>query len=355
MILGQNHAPTGKPQPVVKEGEFIFAATALNHGHIYGMTNGLLEAGATLKYVFDKDPVKVKDFVEKYPQAKPVESLDVILQDKEIHMVAAAAIPYLRSELGRKCMEYGKHYFTDKTPFTTLEQIELTRATVKATGKKYMCYFSERLHVESAVFAGQLIAEGVIGKVLNVVGLGPHRLNAPSRPKWFFEREKYGGILCDIGSHQIEQFLHFTGAKDAHVVSSRIANYNNPQFPELDDFGDATLTADNGATNYFRVDWFTPNGLRTWGDGRLFIMGTKGSIELRKYINVGVSDLNNHVFLITNDKEEYINVAGKVGYPYFGQLILDCLNSTENAMTQKHCFKAAELCIQAQMKAEKIR
>jgi len=190
--------------------------------------------------------------------------------------------------------------------------------------------------------------------VLNVVGLGPHRLNSPSRPGWFFEREKYGGILCDIGSHQIEQFLHFTGAKDAHVVSSRIANYNNPQHPELDDFGDATLTADNGATNYFRVDWFTPNGLRTWGDGRLFIMGTKGSIELRKYINVGVSDLNNHVFLVTNDKEEYINVAGKVGYPYFGQLILDCLNGTENAMTQEHCFKAAELCIQAQMKAIKL-
>jgi len=354
MVLGQNYAPTGKPQPVVKEGEFVFAAAALDHGHIYGMTNGLLEAGGTLKYVFDKDPSKVKEFIEKYPQAKPVDNLDVIMQDKDIHMVAAAAIPYERSALGRLSMEHGKHYFTDKTPFTTLEQIELTRATVKATGKKYMCYFSERLHVESAVFASQLVEQGAIGRVLNVVGLGPHRLNAPSRPGWFFEREKYGGILCDIGSHQIEQFLHYTGAKDAQVMSSRIANYNNPKYPELDDFGDASLTADNGATNYFRVDWFTPDGLGTWGDGRLFIMGTKGSIELRKYINVGVSKSCDNVYLVTNDEEEYINVSGKVGYPYFGQLILDCLNGTEKAMTQEHCLKAAELCVKAQVKAEKV-
>jgi len=355
MELGQNYAPTGKPAPVVKPGEFVFAATSLDHGHIMGMTNGLLEAGGTLKYVFDKDPAKVKDFVGRYPDAVPVNDLGIILQDKSIHMIAAAAVPNERSALGRLCMEHEKHYFTDKTPFTTLEQIELTRETVKETGKKYMCYYSERLHVESAVYAGQLIEQGVIGKVINVIGLGPHRLNAPSRPGWFFEREKYGGILCDIGSHQIEQFLHYTGAKDAEVVSSRIANYNNPEYPELDDFGDASLTADNGATNYFRVDWFTPDGLRTWGDGRMFIMGTKGTIELRKYINIGVSQNSDNVFLVTNSTEEYINIAGKVGYPFFGQLILDCLNGTENAMTQEHCFKAAELCVTAQMKAVKVQ
>ena len=43
------------------------------------------------------------------------------------------------------------------------------------------------------------------------------------------------------------------------------------------------------------------------------------------------------------------------GYPFFGQLILDCLNRTENAMTQEHAFKAAELCLTAQEKAVRIR
>src|SRR5690606_6573876 len=208
-----------------------------------------------------------------------------ILEDKEIQLVAGAAVTSERCALGMRVMDSGKDYFTDKAPFTTLEQLEMARKKVKETGKKYMVYYSERLHVESAVYAGQLIEQGAIGRVVQVIGTGPHRLNAPSRPDWFFKKEKYGGILCDIGSHQCEQFLYFTGAKDAKVLHSKVANYHNKQYPELEDFGDATLLADNGATGYFRVDWLTPDGLRTWGDGRMIILGTEGYIELRKYID----------------------------------------------------------------------
>src|SRR5204863_369249 len=132
------------------------------------------------------------------------------------------------------------------------------RAKVKATGKKYMVYFSEQLHVECAVFAKQLIQEGVIGRVVHVIGLGPHRLNASTRPAWFFDKAKYGGIICDIGSHQFEQFLSFSGAKDARVIRAAVANYANKEYPGLEDFGDANLIADNGATNYIRMDWLNP-------------------------------------------------------------------------------------------------
>ena len=352
---GMNYAPVGKAKPVVKAGEFSFAATALDHGHIYGMCNGLTEAGATLKYVYDPDPAKVQAFLKVFPQAKAAQSLDEILKDQDIKLVAAAAVTSQRCGLGLKVMDGGKDYFTDKAPFTTLEQVEKARAKVKETGKKYMVYYSERLHVESAVYAGQLIHEGAIGKVIQVLGLGPHRLNAPSRPQWFFKKESYGGILCDIGSHQIEQFLYYSGAKDATVSHSQIANYNNPDYPELDDFGDAMLVGDNGATHYFRVDWFTPDGLSTWGDGRTLILGTEGYIELRKYVNVGVEKEGDHVFLVNKSGEHHLPVHGKVGFPYFGQLILDCINRTENAMTQEHAFKAGELCVKAQLKAVKIR
>ena len=217
-----------------------------------------------------------------------------------------------------------------------------------------MVYYSERLHVECAVYAGELIEQGAIGRVIQVIGLGPHRLSAPSRPAWFFEREKYGGILCDIGSHQIEQFLFYSGAKDARVVRSQVANYNHPAYPELEDFGDAMLVADNGATNYFRVDWFTPDGLSTWGDGRTVILGTDGYIELRKYVNVAAQKTDNHLFLVNQDGEQHFELAGKVGYPFFGRLIRDCLDRTETAMTQAHAFKAAELCLLAQKQAERI-
>jgi predicted dehydrogenase len=351
---GMNYAPEGAPRKVVEPGEFTFAAIGLDHGHIYGMTNGLLEAGATLKWVYDPDPRKVEAFMRRYPQVKAARSEQEVMQDPEVKLIAGAAVPSERCALGLRAMDHGKDYFTDKAPFTTLEQLEAARKKTAETGLKYAVYYSERLHVESAIYAGQLVQQGAIGRVLQVLGLGPHRLNAPSRPKWFFEKKYYGGILCDIGSHQIEQFLFYSGAKDAKVLHSKVANYHHPQYPELEDFGDATLVADNGATNYFRVDWFTPDGLGTWGDGRTIILGTDGYIELRKYIDVGRDRSSDHVFLVNGDGEFYIDAKGKTGFPYFGQLILDCLERTERAMTQEHAFKAAELCLLAQAQAIRV-
>jgi predicted dehydrogenase len=351
---GMNYAPQGKPKPVVEEGTFKFAAMSLDHGHIYGMCNGLQEAGATLKWVYDPDPEKVRKFIETYPHVQAAASEQQILQDAEIQLVAAAAIPCERGPLGVKVMEHGKDYFTDKTPFTTLAQLEQAKQAVTKTGRKFAVYFSERLHVESAVYAGQLIKDGAIGRVVNVLGLGPHRLSAASRPDWFFNREQYGGILCDIGSHQIEQFLYYADCSDAEVLQSKVANYNNKSYPELEDFGDATLRGNNGATNYFRVDWLTPDGLSTWGDGRTVILGTNGYIELRKYVDIARNPQGDQLYLVNGEGEFHMELAGKVGFPYFGELILDSINRTEHAMTQAHTFKAAELCLKAQLQALRL-
>jgi predicted dehydrogenase len=351
---GYDYAPKGKPRPVCRPGDFLFAAAALDHGHINGMCNGLLEAGGQLRWVFDPDPLKVRAFQEIFPGVEAAHSLVQVLEDPKVNLVAAAAVPSARGPLGVQVMRAGKNYFTDKTPFTELGQLAEAKSVAAEQGKKYMVYYSERLHVECAVFAGDLVREGAIGRVVNVMGLGPHRLNADARPAWFFERAKYGGILCDIGSHQIEQFLFFAGATDASVTSARVANYANKQYPELEDFGDATLIADNGATSYFRVDWLTPGGLGTWGDGRTIILGTEGYIEMRKYIDVSREPVGNHLFLVNGESEQHFALSGKVGFPFFGQLILDCLNGTDNAMTQAHAFKAAELCLKAQAAARRI-
>jgi len=329
------------------------AATHLDHGHIYGQCNGLVEAGADIKWVFDPVPERVRAFVEKFPQARPARALEEILDDPEVRLVAAAAVPNERGPLGCQVMEAGKDYFTDKTPFTALDQLDAAKAVVARTGRKYAVYFSERLHVESAMYATELVQQGAIGRVLQVIGLGPHRLGT-GRPDWFFKKAQVGGILCDIGSHQFEQFLTFTGATDATVTHAAVANYGNPDHPEFEDFGEANLLGDNGTTNYIRVDWFTPAGLGTWGDGRMTILGTKGYIELRKYLDVGRDKTGDHVYLVDEKGEHHIQVAGKVGFRFFGELILDCLNRTENAMTQRHAFKSAELCLRAQAAARRI-
>ena len=355
-VSGLNFVPCDKPSPVVKPGEFVFSAVGLDHGHIRGMTGGLLDAGGTLKYVWDPDPKKVEAFLRVYPQARAARSEEEVLSDRETALVAGAAVTSERCALGLRVMDAGKDYFTDKAPFTTLDQLESARQKVRETGRKYMVYYSERLHVEAAVLAGYMIDAGLIGRVISVSGFGPHRIGPPeSRPDWFWIKEKYGGILCDIGSHQIEQYLHYAGEEDGEVTAARIGNYGHPDHPELDDFGDCAVTGKNGTANYFRVDWFTPDGLRTWGDGRTLVLGTGGYIEMRKFINVAAeSPGGNHLFLMNGEGERYVNASGTVGFPFFGQLILDCLNRTENAMTQAHAFKAAELSLRAQASARDL-
>lgn len=349
---GADYAPTAEAEQVVEPGEFVFASTFLDHGHIYGQTNGLKDAGATLKWAYDPDEKRLADFLEKNPEAQAAESYDQILNDPEVKLVCSAAVPSERAGIGFQALEAGKDYFTDKAPFTTLEQLERARELVQETGKKYMVYYSERLHNEGGMAAGKLIEEGAIGKVLQVINLAPHRLGKADRPDWFFEKEKYGGILTDIGSHQFEQFLHYTGAKDASINFARVENFNNPDKPGLDDFGEASLTADNGASFYCRLDWFTPDGLPTWGDGRTFVVGTEGTMEVRKYVDVAREAPASKIFLVNGEEEKEIECLENTGFPFFGELILDCINRTENAMSQEHAFKAAELSLQAQAMAD---
>ena len=357
MTDGMHYAPTARTlKPVCGPGDFVFAAMALDHGHIFGMVANLVQAGGVLKLIYDTNPKKVELLRRQYPQAQIASSADEILQDPDVMLVAAAAIPSQRCELGLQVLAHGKDYFTDKTPFTSLDQLHQARQAVLTTGRKYACCYSERLQNEAAEYALELVAGGVIGDVIQVLGLGPHRLNAPARPDWFFRKALYGGIICDIGSHQAEQYLAYSGATGATVTMAHAANYANPDYPELEDFGEFSVIGDNGSSGYFRMDWFTPNGLRTWGDGRTTILGSKGYIELRKYVDIGQQldqpARENNVYIVTQEGEEQHQVTGKIGFPFFGALILDCLERTELAMSQKHCFTAAAICLQAQQMAD---
>jgi predicted dehydrogenase len=294
------------------------------------------------------------EFCRTYPGVKAARNEEEVLEDDSIRLVASASVPAQRAGLGLRVMDHGKDYFTDKPPMTTATQLDEVRARVRSTGRIYAVYYAERLHSEAAVYAGDLVQRGAIGRVLQVLGLGPHRINAPSRPPWFWQPEQYGGILVDIGSHQIEQFLFYAGAQSARVLHSKVANYHWPDHPEFQDFGDASLLADNGATNYLRVDWFTPAGMGAWGDGRTIILGTEGTIELRKYLDLARDPQSDHVYLVDGKGEHHFTVRGQVGFPYFGRLIRDCLDRTESAMAQRHTFLAIDLALQAQAQALRV-
>jgi len=351
---GSAYLPKKMPGPVVRKGDFVFAAVGLDHGHIMGMTKELLAAGGVCKLVYDPDKNKVEKFLKAFPDVKAAASEEEVLSDKDIKMVAAACITSQRADLGLRVMNAGKDYFTDKAPLTSMEQLQAVRQKVKETGRKYMCYFGERVHSESANFAGYLVQSGAIGRAVQVLGLGPHYLLPEGRSDWFFQREFFGGILCDIGSHQIEQFMFFSGNENATVARSNIANFAHPQYPTFEDYGDAMLIGENGATNYFRVDWFNPNSAVNVQGGGQILLGTKGFIDRRRHFDPATGKSMGELFMANDQGEIGFEIAGKVGFPFFGELILDVLNRTENAMTQSHMLKAAELSVQAQLQAVKI-
>ena len=347
---GANYAPSAAAEHVVSPGEFRFAAAFLDHGHINGQVNGLLDAGGELVAVYDPDPTRLKAFCERFPTARVVEQFGDILKDDSIRLVASAAIPNQRADIGLQVLEAGKDYFTDKSPFTTLEQLEIVRRTVERTKRRYFVYYAERLHNEAAWRAGEITQSGEIGDVIQVLNIAPHRLSATTRPGWFFDKPSYGGILTDIGSHQVEQFLTYAGCQEASLTMARVRKH--PEYLGLEDFGEMAMVGDNGASFYSRVDWFTPAGMPVWGDGRTFITGTKGTIEIRKYVDVARLAPASLVILADNTGVHEINCLGQVGFPFFGQLILDSLNGTEQAMSQAHIFKAAELSMLAQKLAD---
>jgi len=293
-----------------------------------------------------------EQYASRYPQAARASCEEEILEDASIHLVISAGIPCDRGPLGIRVMQHGKDYMSDKPGFTTLEQLAEARRVQAETGRIYSICYSERLQNRATVKAGELVQAGAIGRVIQTIGLGPHRARLHTRPDWFFVRDRYGGILTDIGSHQVDQFLYFTGTTTAEVVAAQVANYHHPEYPELEDFGDVVLRGD-GCTGYIRVDWFTPGGLGTWGDGRLIILGTDGTIELRKYCDIGGRPGGDHLFLVDRESTRYIDCRD-VELPYGRQLIHDILHRTETAMTQEHCFLAMELALKAQTQASRL-
>jgi predicted dehydrogenase len=339
--------------PPPRPARIRFAAVGLNHGHIYGQTEAVIRGGGELSWVHAKEPDLVAAFTKRFPQAKIARSEQEVLEDGKVQLIVSASIPNERAPLGLQVMRHGKDFMVDKPGITTLDQLAEVRRVQAETRRIYSILYSERLENRATMKAGELVRAGAIGRVLQTVGLGPHRLNLKSRPAWFFERERYGGILCDIGSHQFDQFLFFTGSTRAEIAASQAGNLHHPEYPGLEDFGDVMLRG-TGGSGYIRVDWFTPDGLPTWGDGRLTVLGTDGFIEIRKNVDIGGRAGGSHLFLVDQKETRYIDSTAQP-LPYGEQLVDDVLNRTQTAMSQEHCFLATELALQAQKNAERLK
>ncbi len=323
------------------------AAVGFAHDHIYGIAGVLASAGAEIATYYDDTPERIARFVERFPQAQAARSVEEILEDQAVDVIISASIPNERAPLGIRAMQHGKDFLSAKPAFTSLEQLEQVKRVQAETGRIYSVYFGERFGNPATVKAGELVHSGAIGRVVQTVGFGPHRLlNHGYRPDWVFDRQYFGGVINDLASHQMDQFLYFTNSSEAEVVAAHVGNFRHQQFPKMHDYGDVTLRSAH-ATGHVRVDWMTPPGLDTWGDVRLFIMGTEGTIELRKNIDLAGREGTNHLFIFDQQETRYIPCA-EVPMPFGAQFLNDVRNRTETAMPQAHAFLASELALKAE-------
>ncbi len=329
-----------------------FAVIGVNHAHIYSQVEAVQRGGGELVSLYAREPDLADAFLKRFPRATRARTESEILEDGAVQLVLSSAIPDERAPLGIRVMQHGKDYMSDKPGVTTLEQLAEVRRVQAQTRRIYSIMYSERFENRATVRAGELVKAGAIGQVVQTIGLGPHRMTPETRPAWFFDRPRFGGILCDIGSHQADQFLYFTGSTEGTVVASQVGNVHNPQHPTFEDFGDVVLRGNRGA-GYIRVDWFTPDGLATWGDGRLTILGTDGFIEVRKNIDIAGRPGVSHLFIVDGKDTRYVDCSA-VPLPYGAQLVSDVLNRTETAMPQAHCFLATELMLKAQAQAQRV-
>jgi predicted dehydrogenase len=342
----------GSGTPANPAHKIKFAVIEANHYHINSQIGAVLRGGGEFVSYYVPDPEFAASFAKQFPQAKVVHSEKEILEDSSIQLVLSSAIPENRAPIGIRVMQHGKDYMADKPGIITLEQLAEVRRVQAQTRRIYSIMYSERFENRATVAAGELVKAGAIGRVVQTIGLGPHRMNPKQRPPWFFDRKRYGGILCDLASHQSDQFLFFTGSTKGEVVAAQVGNVHNRQYPAFEDFGDMLLRGDRGA-GYIRVDWFTPDGLSTWGDGRLTILGADGFIEVRKNVDIAGRAGESHLFLVDQKETRYVDCSHHP-LPYGEQIVADVVNRTSTAMSQEHCFLATELTLKAQRAAQPL-
>ncbi len=325
-----------------------FAALGLDHRHIYDLTQGLLDAGAEcVGYNPDTtDPRVLAGFQKRFP-AVPAVATQRLLDDPTIDFVVIASVPRDRADLAIAAMQRGKDVMVDKPGVTTFDHLATIQRAVADTGRIWSIALG-RLASSATQEALRVVRSGEIGRLVHTTTLAPHRLNRALRPAWFFDQPAYGGIINDIGVHAIDQFLAFAEATDAEIVQSTVSAFGTE--PDgFEDFAELML-ATPSVRGYVRLDWFTPDGLPTWGDGRFFAVGTEGTLELRKNLDIEGRPGGDHLFVANRNGTRYVDCS-TLSVDYYRGFLSDIADRTQSMMPQAQVFTVCRLALQAQAQA----
>lgn len=321
------------------------------------MVDGLVAAGAeTVCHAAEPGPLS-EMYVGWRTESEP-RSVHGVVADDTLDLVVLAGVPSSRAGVAAQALRSGRHVLAAKPAVTTLDDLATVDEAARTAGRRWWVFFSERLVNRAVIEAVRLVREGAIGDLVAVSGAAPHTLAPTGRPHWFFDRSASGGILCDLAAHQADQLLALAGGGSTEVVAATVANVANPDHPALQDLGRMTLRhlTDDGRVvlGHHHVDWLSPAGLGTWGDVRLVLTGTGGTIEVRSNIDVGGEPGAEHLILVDGERAGRVDCS-HVELDWARRLVADVEAGTDTFVPHDHTVAACELVLRAQAVAEMER
>ncbi len=325
------------------------AVAGAEHLHLFQIVDALLGAGAqTVAHTPDGSLAAAYRGWRGDSHEAP---LAEILVDDSIDIVVTAAVPADRAAITVAALHAGKAVVSAKPGVTTRPQLAaVTEALAGRQGRPWTVVFTERFENRAVAEAVRLARSGAVGRVVRVAGTGPHSLHADQRPDWFWDPAAGGGILVDLASHQVDQFLSLLGdPARAEVQASAVGNTNTPDHPAFQDIGSLSLVAP-GVHGEHSVDFLSPAGLATWGDTRLVVTGTAGTLEVRANIDVLGHDGPEHLLHVDADGARRVDLSA-TAVDWAANLLADVADDGERLMTQAHVVAVSDLTLRAQERA----
>lgn len=329
-----------------------FAVVGADHLHLFAIAAGLVEAGAR-----PVAHVETGDLIAGYAGWQgdsEARTFDEVLAADDIDLVVTVGIPDERAEVAAAAIDAGKAVLSAKPGVTSRAGLDRVRAAIDGRpGRPWTVLFSERFENRAVGRAVAMARAGAIGRVVAVSGSAPHTLGAEHRPAWFWDPARSGGILVDLASHQVDQFLALCGTDEpgggVDVVGSWVGNVACPDHPAMQDIGSLVLRGPEAIGDH-RVDLLSPAGLPSWGDVRLVVTGTEGTLEVRANVDPAGVEGGEHLIHVDAEGVRRIDVSGDE-LRWAHELLADLADDGERVMTQDHVLAVSDLTLRAQEQA----
>lgn len=285
-----------------KEGsKKAFAIAGCQHAHISIFIEEMLALGYPCAGICDEgDQTLARQLSEKY-NIPFIDHIEQLLQKDEVQYVGSSAINHEKIQLAATCEQHGKHLMLDKPAVVDRAGYEQLEQIISRGNIQIGMLLTERYR-PSLYTLKALIQKGEIGQIISITMRKPHRLRPGTRPQWHFSKEQSGGIIIDLLVHDFDLLRWLTG-QEVSEVKGRMGKQILPEYPEFYDTAAVQVEMDAGTVAQLYADWHAPEKCWTWGDGRIFVTGTKGSAEIRLAGDPVVSGKGELLLVMTHDQE----------------------------------------------------